>query len=401
MGEIRKRERRGRVVYLARHYSPEGRKVSKQFDTKREAADWLTEVGHSMLTGNYLDPNRGKIKAGVWADQWLAGQGHLKPTTRAKYAGIVERHVKPRFGTTPLNRITYDDASAWVSGLTGPTGNRLSPGAVRYIHRVLFLILEHAVKDGRIARNPAAGVKLPRLPRVERRFLTREQVFDLADAAARYPVPEVGEQYRVMILLLAHTGLRWGEASGLRVKRLDLLRRRITVAETLVEVGGRLQASTPKNHQQRQVPIPGWLAEELAVVVAEKDPDDLVFATWHGRPLRNLNFRRDVFNRAAVDAGLGEWVEGPKRPLYRGVSPHELRHTAASLAAKAGARVSAVQKMLGHSSAKMTLDTYTHLFDDELEGVAERFAAPPPRHQAGTGTDGADVVDLDKRRPTR
>ena len=67
-----------------------------------------------------------------------------------------------------------------------------------------------------------------------------------------------------MILLLAHTGLRWGEASGLRVKRLDLLRRRITVAETLVEFGGHLHTSTPKNQQERQVPIPGWLAEELA-----------------------------------------------------------------------------------------------------------------------------------------
>ena len=175
----------------------------------------------------------------------------------------MDRHIKPRFGSTPLSKITYD-VSAWASGLTSPKGERLSPGSVRYVHRVMYLIMEHAVKDVRIARNPAAGIKLPRLPKVERRFLTRDQVFDLADAAARYPIPEVGEQYRVMILLLAHTGLRWGEASGLRVKRLDLLRRRITVAETLVEIGGHLHTSTPKNQQERQVPIPGWLAEELA-----------------------------------------------------------------------------------------------------------------------------------------
>ena len=79
------------------------------------------------------------------------------------------------------------------------------------------------------------------------------------------------------------------------------------------------------------------------------------------------------------------------RPLYRGVHPHQLRHTAASLAAKEGAKVSAVQKMLGHSSAKMALDTYTHLFDDELGGVAERFAPPPPGPQAGTGPDSGRV----------
>lgn len=92
MGEIRKRERRGRAVYLARHYNPEGKKVSKQFDTKREAEDWLIEVGHSELTGNYVDPNRGKIKVGVWADQWLAGQGHLKLSTHQVRGHCREAH---------------------------------------------------------------------------------------------------------------------------------------------------------------------------------------------------------------------------------------------------------------------------------------------------------------------
>ena len=79
---------------------------------------------------------------------------------------------------------------------------------------------------------------------------------------------------------------------------------------------------------------------------------------------------------------VDRWI--PSGPLSRGVHPHELRHTAASLAAKQGAKVSAAQKMLGHSSAKMTLDTYTHLFDDELEGVAGRFARPKAWHQSGT-----------------
>ena len=96
-----------------------------------------------------------------------------------------------------------------------------------------------------------------------------------------------------------------------------------------------------------------------------------------GAVLRNLNFRRDVFDRAAVDAGLD------------GLTPHELRHTAASLALSAGANVKAVQRMLGHASASMTLDVYSGLFDDDLDGVAERLdvarsIAPvsPACHQA-------------------
>jgi integrase len=156
------------------------------------------------------------------------------------------------------------------------------------------------------------------------------------------------------------SGLRWGEAAGLKVGRLDLLRRRVTVAETLSEVGGHLVWGTPKNHQIRSVPIPGFLADQLAEVIAGKAPEDLVFTTMRGRPLRNLNFRRDVFDQAAEDAGLA------------GLTPHELRHTAASLAVAAGANVKAVQRMPGHASAAMTLDVYAGLFDDDLDGVSER-----------------------------
>ena len=96
-------------------------------------------------------------------------------------------------------------------------------------------------------------------------------------------------------------------------------------------------------------------------VVAGKAPDDLVLTTSHGHPLRNLNFCRDVFDKAASDAGLS------------GVPPHTLRHTAASLAVSAGANVKAVQRMLGHASATMALDTYAGLSDDDLDGVAARL----------------------------
>jgi integrase len=96
-------------------------------------------------------------------------------------------------------------------------------------------------------------------------------------------------------------------------------------------------------------------------VMVGKSADALVFTTWRGRPLRNLNFRRDVFDRAAENAGLA------------GLTPHELRHTAASLAVAAGAKVKSVQAMLGHALAAMTVDVYAGLFDDDLDGVADRM----------------------------
>jgi integrase len=260
---------------------------------------------------------------------------------------------------TPRTRSTII-FQAWCSNL-----GTLAPATVRYIHRVFSLILELAVRDGRIPQNPATGVRLPRIAKPEKRFLTPEQLHRLADAAAQYPIPEVGGQYRALILVLGFCGLRWGEVAALRVKRVDLLRRRLTVAESVTEVSGRLVWGTPKSHAARQVPIPRSLADSLAEVMAGKRADALVFTTWRGKPLRNLNFRRDVFDRAAEDAGV------------RNLTPHELRHTAASLAVSAGANVKSVQRMLGHASAAMTLDVYSGLFDDDLDGVADRMDSLP------------------------
>jgi integrase len=264
MSEPEKRIRGGRVRWYARYYDPSGRQLSRTFDRKVDAQRFLTQIESSKITGQYIDPARAKITTGAWADRWLATQGHLKASTHARYEGIVGKHVKPRWGATPLAKITHADVAEWISSI------RLAPASVRYIHRVLYLVLELAVRDGRISRNPADGVRLPKATKAEKSYLSRAEVFRLADAAAQYPIPNVGEQYRGLVLVLAFCGLRWGEAAGLKVGRLNLLRRRLTVAETLSEVGGHLTWETPKNHQVRSVPIPGFVAGLLAEVVAGK-----------------------------------------------------------------------------------------------------------------------------------
>ena len=97
----------------------------------------------------------------------------------------------------------------------------------------MSLILELAVRGRRISRNPAHGVRLRKNTKTVKRFLNAEEVFRLADAAAEYPIPEVGGQYRALVLVLAFCGLRWGEVAGLRVGRVNLLKRRLAVAETV------------------------------------------------------------------------------------------------------------------------------------------------------------------------
>jgi integrase len=208
MAEIRKRVRGGKISWLARHYDPDGRRVSKTFSRQEDARRWLVKAEGSKLSGDYIDPARAKLLTGDMADLWLATQGHLKPSTLARYRGIVDGHIRPRFGRTPLSKLGHADIAAWLSGLT------LAPASIRYIHRVLFLLLELAVRDGRLSKNPAAGVRLPKATKVEKRFLTRDEVSRLAAAAAQYPTPEFGAQYRALVLMLAFCGLRWGEAAG-------------------------------------------------------------------------------------------------------------------------------------------------------------------------------------------
>jgi integrase len=131
--------------------------------------------------------------------------------------------------------------------------------------------------------------------------------------------------------------------------------------EAITEVHGRVIVGTTKTHQRRSVPIPRFLADQLAAQLAGKAPGDLVFTAPEGGALRNTNFRPRFFDPAAEKAGLP------------GLTPNELRHTATSLAVAAGANVKAMQRMLGHASAAMTLDVYAGLFADDLDAVADQL----------------------------
>lgn len=220
-------------------------------------------------------------------------------------------------------------------------------------------------------------MNLPRVLAAEQRYLTHQQVNALAVAC---------RQYRLVVLFLGYTGVRWGELAALRVGRLDLLRRRASIAESVTEVNGELVWGTPKTHERRAVPIPRFLVDELGQQVAGKGRDDLVFAGMKGGALRVRVFRHGAFDAAAATAGLP------------GMHPHELRHTAASLAIASGADVKVVQQMLGHKSATMTLDLYGHLFPDRLDEVADALDAAARAAGVSPVRPKPAVVDLDAKR---
>lgn len=347
MASIEKRTRDGKTSWRAHYRTPDGKQRNRSFTRKTDAERFLVGVENSKLIGSYIDPRMARLNVADLAPLWVAGQTHLKPSTLHRYEGLLRRHVVPKWGTTRLSDVSHGDVQTWVSELT----RSRSPATVRKIHNVLSLVMALAVKDGRLARNPASDINLPRVVTGERRYLTHDEVEQVAANA---------DYYRTVILFLAYTGVRFGEAAALRVTDVDLNRGRAAIHSSLTEVNGTLVWGTPKTYERRDVPVPGFLLDELGPKFQSRAPESLAFPGFTGVPLR-VRVLRGPFNRAVASAGLS-----PMRP-------HDLRHTAASLAIASGANVKVVQQMLGHKSAIMTLDLYGHLFPDQLHDVADRM----------------------------
>ena len=160
----------------------------------------------------------------------------------------------------------------------------------------------------------------------------------------------------------AYTGLRWGEATALRVCDIDLGRRRIDVRRAFTDVGGRIVLGTPKSHQSRTVPVPRFIAAELVAAITNRRSDDLLFTMPGGSVVRLGNRRRATFLPARARAGLSD--------RFR---VHDLRHTAASLMIQAGYPPKMLQEIMGHASITTTLDLYGHLYPGEMDRYADRL----------------------------
>lgn len=370
--KARENGKRSPSRWMVRYYKSPGKLKSEAAANKTRAELRCTELEASLAVGTYLDPSLSKVLFETMAESWLETRHDIRPSTWWKYRRLLDNHVLPHWGPLALSAIMREDIEVWVAHLLKSKkdgGAGLGASQTRHCYRVLAMVLEWCVPH-RLPRNLAVKVKLPVRPEAEHIYLTYLQVECLADAAGslltKYNRPTASAAInRALILLLAYTGMRWGEAAALRIGRIDLAKRRIRIVSTVYEIGGSRHEGPPKSGKPRTVALPASLVPELRVIIADRDDDELVFTTARGAPLMAHNWRTREFNPAVKAAGL-------KIP---GLTPHKLRHTAASLAIAAGADVKVLQTMLGHSDASMTLNVYGHLWPDRLDEVADTLDA--------------------------
>lgn len=340
--------------YRVRYRTPDHRQTDKRgFKTKRDAEAFAATVEVAKLKGEYVAPASGRITVGSLAPRWLASKGTLKPSSLASIETAWRVHVEPRWGTVQVGKVTHTAVQVWISELA----KTRSPSLVRRVHVVLASILDIAVHDRLVPANRARGVTLPRRRQSHRPYLSIREVESVATAAGGHAD---------LVRVLAYVGLRWSEAIALRGRHVDVQRLRLAIVENAVQTGQRIDVGTPKGHEQRSVPVPRFLMNALKARI--DGPEGLLFGQGATAYPMRPDSKRGWFTRA-VETAQRTHTTMPTITL------HDLRHSAASIAVSTGANVKAVQRMLGHSSAAMTLDVYADLFDDDLDTVAANVDA--------------------------
>jgi integrase len=396
-GNVRKRES-GR--YQIRYPGPDGRMHTgpETYERKSDADKALVLIEAQMTSGEWTDPDRGKVKLGDYASAWITERAGLRPRTIDLYRWLLRKHIESHLGGVPVGKLSTQMIRQWRATLLA---NGVSVSVTAKAYRLLRAILMTAVDDDKILpRNPCRIRGAGAEDAGERPVLTVAQVFELAGQAGRRPVgnirkvtdgyrlrfrregemrtsperygtrAEAGQALRklasqgradcthdrrfyALVLLATFSSLRWGEVTALRRCDLDLAAGTVRIRAAYVERStGEMLLGPPKSRAGRRiVGIPAVivpaLREHLAVFVKD-EPGALIFSGPMGGPLRRGNF-----NRASA------WPQAVATVGLPGLHFHDLRHTGNHFATGSGARLRDLMARMGHDSERAAM-IYQH-----------------------------------------
>jgi integrase len=357
MASIQKRTRNGKTTYRVQYRDPSGAMRGRSFAKMADARRFKTETEHAKEHGAWTDPQAGKTTLRAHGDAYLAAQT-FDETTREAVALRLRLHVYPHLGDYPLVALLPSVVQLWARGLQ----QQLAPSYVRVVFANLSAILQAAVDDGAIARNPCrAGSVKPPAP--DRRKVLPWPAERVAAVAGALP-----DRYRAVMAVAAGLGLRQGECFGLAVDDVDFLRGVVHVRRQVRIVASQLVFAPPKTGKTRDVPLPESVALRLAAhleawpavaitlpwreAAGRPETARLLFTTRERTALARTYFNRHVWKPALEAAGV---------PATRDNGMHAARHYYASALLEDGVSIRAVAEYLGHNDPGFTLRVYAHL----------------------------------------
>ena len=342
--------------WQASYLAPDGlrRRAPHTFPTKTDADRWLITVQAAMIGGRWRDPSGTQRRFDAYATTWIDERPGLRPRTVDLYRWLCSKYLEPTFGRSMIDDITASRVRTWRQNLLS---DGVSHSMCAKAYRLLRAILNTAVDDDILERNPCrirgAGDEKP----AERPVMTLEQVVTLAG--------QVPPRFGAMILVTTFASLRWGEVSALRRADVDLQTGILIVRATFVERSdGSIELGPPKSRAgRRTVVVPDFITDVLEAHLEAYVPgetDALIFTGPTGRPMRRSNFNKAVAWQAAVTAA------GVPQLHF-----HDLRHTGNTLAAGTpGTSTRDLMERMGHDSMRAAL-IYQHVTRDADRRIAE------------------------------
>lgn len=335
-------------------------------DTQREVRRQMTAILRELDRGTYQTPNR--ITVSEWMQEWLTTfcAGKVKPLTLQSYGGIIINHINPAIGAIELQAVKGTHIQRLYNSMTKAG---LSGKTVKNVSAVLHKALSVALKQGILQANPCDAAELPKVEHHEITPLTDEEI-------PRFLAAIDGSPMRNAYALCLFAGLREGECLGLSWKQVDFEKGRIVVSQQLqrekVKGGTYYIAPSTKSGKPRTIEPPPIAFEYLRAERVKQlenrlkagpvwnNSDDLVFTDEAGGHYAIHTFYKRF---KSIAASIG-------RPDAR---PHDLRHTAATVAIASGADIKSVQDLLGHATASFTLNVYAHTSEQMMKDTAARM----------------------------
>jgi integrase len=333
-------------------------KKSKTFTRRKDADVFLTDTVRKVQTGEYREITPTTL--GAYAERWLEGLAHLKPSARGGYTIALRRHLLPALGDLPMAQIGAEEVNAYLASKTGT----LRKSLVNHL-AILSKILSDAVAADRLTAN--------RL--LKNRAIRRPKAISEADEIT-VEVPTLGEvnvildalppAWQPFFMTLALTGLRFGEAIGLRWMDLDEENAQLHIRRSYY----RGQFLLPKTKRSRRsVDLGDQLLAVLQNLRRERAPAPgaLIFvrAGRRGSPPQERPLNASVAREI--------WLAALKQAGVRHLRMHSLRHFYASAQIALGTNLKYISTQLGHASVQITADRYGHLFPDERRIAARRL----------------------------